>query len=186
MKDPYAQYRGSMIRRMRKSENLTLADLAEKTGVSLSFLSQVERGIVNPSINSLRRIALALGTPVSHFFDESASTNGPVVRKNERKVLVNKDSRLIYQLLSANHNYRIEFLLSRLEIGATSAEYSMAHKGDEAALVLQGGCRIELGDDKYDLKEGDSIYITENTLHRFTNTGGVPLVIVSAISPPGF
>lgn len=186
VKDPYAQYRGSMIRRIRKSQNMILADLAQKTGLSLSFLSQVERGIINPSINSLRRIAFALETPVSRFFDESGSTNGPVVRKNERRVLVNKDSRLIYQLLSSDHNHRIEFLLSRLEVGATSAESPMAHKGDEAGLVLQGECRIELGEDKYDLKEGDSIYITENTPHRFTNTGGVPLVIVSAISPPGF
>jgi transcriptional regulator with XRE-family HTH domain len=186
VKDPYAQYRGSMIRRMRKSQGLTLADLAGKAEVSLSFLSQVERGIINPSINSLRRIALALNTPLSLFFDESASTNGPVVRKNERKVLVNRDSRLVYQLLSSDQNPRIQFLLSRLENGATSAEVLMAHKGDEAALVLQGECRIELGERRHDLHEGDSIYITENSPHRFTNTGSAPLIIVSAISPPGF
>jgi transcriptional regulator with XRE-family HTH domain len=175
-----------MIRRIRKSQGFTLAEVAKKTDLSLSFLSQVERGLINPSINSLRRIALALGTPLSHFFDESESTNGPVVRKNERKVLINKDSRLTYQLLSSDHDHRIELLLSRLAVGATSADYPMAHKGDEAGLVLQGDCRIELGDDTYHLIEGDSIYITENTPHRFTNTGSTPLVILSAISPPGF
>ena len=99
---------------------------------------------------------------------------------------MNTDSRLTYQLLSLNTNRRIELLLTRLELGGTSAEYPMTHKGEEAALMLQGECRIELGDDIYDLKEGDSIYITENTPHRLTNTGGVPLMIVSAISPPGF
>jgi mannose-6-phosphate isomerase-like protein (cupin superfamily) len=62
----------------------------------------------------------------------------------------------------------------------------MFHKGDEAALVLQGECLIELGENCYDLKEGDSIYIIEKTPHRFTNTGNLPLIIVSAISPPGF
>lgn len=186
MKDPYAQDRGSMIRRMRKSKDLTLADLAERTGLSLSFLSQVERGIINPSIMSLRKIALALGTTLSSFFNESESTSGPVVRKEERKILVNTDSRLIYQLLSSNRNHRIEFLLSRLEIGASSAESPMTHKGDEAGIVLQGECRFELGNDTYDLKEGDSIYIIENTPHRFTNISNVPLIIVSAISPPGF
>jgi len=175
-----------MIRRLRKSQSLTLANLAEKTGLSLSFLSQVERGIINPSINSLRRIALALGTPVSHFFDETESTRGPVVRKSERRVLINRDSRLVYQLLSSDPNHRIEFLLSRLEIGASSVEFPMAHKGDEAALVLQGEGRFEFGGERFDLKEGDSIYITENTPHRFTNIGSVPLIIVSAISPPGF
>ena len=186
MRDPYAGSRGSMIRRLRKSQNLTLAELAEQVGLSLSFLSQVERGLINPSINSLRRIALALGTPLSHFFEEPESTDGPVVRREQRRILINRDSRLVYQLLSSNHDHRIEFLMSRLEIGATSAESPMAHKGEEAALVLQGECLIEIGKDRYDLKEGDSIYITESKPHRFTNTGNVPLIIVSAISPPGF
>lgn len=186
MIDPHAQHRGSMIRKIRKSHNMTLAALGEKTRLSVSFLSQVERGVINPSINSLRRIAIALDTTLSSFFDESKSIQGPVVRKEDRKVLVKKDSRLTYQLLSSDRNHRIEFLLTRLEVGASSASSPMAHKGDEAALMLQGECSFELGNDRYDLKEGDSIYITENTPHRFTNTSNLPLIIVSAISPPGF
>lgn len=186
MGDSDSSYRGSLIRRIRKAQGLTLADLAHKSGFSVGFLSQVERGLTNPSINSLRRIALALECPLTTFFDESSSTNGPVVRKHERRVLVNTDSRLTYQLLSRDLNRRIELLLTQLEIGATSADAPMAHKGDEAALVLQGEGRFEVGDKTYDLKEGDSIYILENTPHRFTNIGTCPLVIVGAISPPGF
>ena len=184
--DPYVAYLGSIIRRTRKSQGMTLESLSDKTGLSLSFISQVERGITNSSINSLRKIALALNIPLGSFFEEGSPPTGPVVRKNERKVLVNADSMLTYQLLSSEPNRRIEFLLTRLEIGGTSAESPMTHKGDEAALVLQGECRIELSDEKYDLKDGDSIYITENTPHKFTNIGNVPLIIVSAISPPGF
>jgi len=186
MIDPHAEYRGSMIRDARKSRKMKLADLAEKTRLSVSFLSQVERGLINPSINSLRKIALALDRTLSSFFDESKSAGGPMVRKGERKILVKKDSRLTYQLLSSDHNHRIEFLLTRLEVGASSANSPMGHKGDEAALVLQGGCTFELANDRYDLQEGDSIYITENIPHRFTNTNNIPLIIVSAISPPGF
>jgi transcriptional regulator with XRE-family HTH domain len=165
---------------------MRLIDLAEKTRLSVSFLSQVERGIINPSINSIRQIALALDTTLSSFFDEPKSTEGPVVKKEDRKVLIKKDSRLTYQLLSSDHGQRIELLLTRLEVGASSASTPLAHKGDEAALVLQGGCMIELGSDRYDLNEGDSIYITENTPHRFISTANIPLIIVSAISPPGF
>jgi transcriptional regulator with XRE-family HTH domain len=186
MIDPHAEYRGSIIRKARKSRKMRLADLAEKTRLSVSFLSQVERGLINPSINSLRKIALALDITLSSFFDESQLNNGPVVRKEDRKVLIQKDSRLTYQLLSSDHDHRIEFLLTRLEVGASSANSPMAHKGDEAALVLQGGCTFELGNVRYNLKEGDSIYITENTPHRFINAGNVPLIFVSAISPPGF
>ncbi len=186
MKDPYAIQRGSIIRRVRKSRDMTLVDLSEKIGLSLSFISQVERGITNPSLNSLRKIAIALDIPLSSFFQEGSSNNGPVVRKHERGILINNNSRLTYQLLSRDPNRNIELLLTRLEVGCTSAESPMIHKGEEAALVLQGECEVELGHDKYDVKDGDSIYINENTPHKFTNTGNVPLVIVSAISPPGF
>ena len=186
MNDPDATLRGAIIRRVRKAHRMNLVNLAEKTGLSLSFISQVERGLTNPSINSLRKIALALNIPLSSFFEEGLSTDGPVMRKNQRRILINTDSRLTYQLLSSNVDRRIELLLTRLEVGAASSESPMAHKGDEAALVLQGACTIELRNETYELNEGDSIYIKENTPHKSTNTGNMPLVIISAISPPGF
>ncbi len=186
MKDPFAISRGSAIRRTRKAQKMNLVDLAEKAGLSLGFISQVERGLSNPSINSLRKIALALGIPLSSFFEETLATDGPVMRKNERRILVNTDSRLTYQLLSMNHNRRMEFLLTKLEVGASSSEAPMGHKGDEAALILQGMCRMVLGDETYELNEGDSIYILEHTPHQITNISDVPLSIISAISPPGF
>lgn len=177
---------GAKIRRMRNAEHLTLADLAEKTGLSISFLSQVERGNNDPSINSLRKIAIALGCPLTTFFEERERSAGPVVRKRERRVLFNTQSHLTYQLLSRFQGGRIELLMTMLEPGTANAEEPMSHPGDEAALVSQGECWFELGEEGFSLQEGDAIYIQENTPHRFTNTGSVTLVIVSAISPPGF
>jgi mannose-6-phosphate isomerase-like protein (cupin superfamily) len=169
-----------------EGSKMTLVNLAEKADLSLSFISQVERGLTNPSINSLRKIALALGTPLSSFFEEGLSNDGPVMRKKQRKILINTDSRLTYQLLSSSLDHRVELLLTRLEVAAASSKNPMAHKGDEAAFVLQGACRVEIKNEAYDLEEGDSIYIKENTPHKTTNTGSIPLVIISAISPPGF
>ena len=186
MSESDASYHGSLIRKIRKAQNMSLVELAKKTGLSLSFLSQLERAKTNPSINALRKIAVALECSLTTFFTETSSTNGPVVRKAERRVLINTESRLTYQLLSRDLNRRVELLLTQLEIGATSAEKAMSHKGDEAALILQGEGRFEVGDKVYDLKEGDSIYILENTPHKFSNIGRCPLIIVGAISPPGF
>ncbi len=177
---------GAKIRRMRNAEQLTLADLADKTGLSISFLSQVERGHNDPSINSLRKIAKALGCPLTTFFEERERSAGPVVRKRERQVLFNTQSHLTYQLLSRFQGGRIELLLTMLEPGTSNAEEPMSHPGDEAALISQGECWFELGPETYRLQEGDAIYIQENTPHRFTNTGSGTLIIVSAISPPGF
>jgi transcriptional regulator with XRE-family HTH domain len=193
MEDPFASYRGALIREKRRSKDMTLTDLAGRTGLSISFISQVETGGTNPSVNSLRKIALALDTPLSSFFEETAPSiqndphhNGPVVRKHNRKVLRSKDSLLTYQLLSSDPDHRIEFLITRLEVGGVSAESPMTHNGDEAALILQGECKIELEGQVFDLNEGDFIYIREKQPHKFSNTGNIPLIIVGAISPPGF
>lgn len=186
MHNSIAEQLGAKIRRIRNAEHLTLANFAEKSGLSVSFLSQVERGLNDPSINSLRKIATALGCPLSTFFEETARPAGPVVRKHERRVLVNTQSHLTYQLLSRFQGGRIELLLTMLEPQSSSADAPMSHPGDEAALVLQGECLFELGEDSFDLTEGDSVYIMENTPHRFTNTSKDLLIFVSAISPPGF
>jgi mannose-6-phosphate isomerase-like protein (cupin superfamily) len=165
---------------------MTLMELANQSGLSVSFLSQVERGLTNPSINSLRKVAFSLNTPLSFFFEEGSQNSGPVIKKDDRKVLISTDSLLTYQLLSPDPGRRIEFLITRLEVGGTSAESPMTHQGDEAALILQGKGRFQVDGQLYDLEEGDFIYIRENQPHKFTNTGNVPLIIAGAISPPGF
>lgn len=184
---------GALIREKRLYNSLSLTDLARKTDLSISFLSQVETGATNPSVNSLRKIALALDTPLSSFFEEPSldlkeakSTSSPVVRKNERRILRSKDSLLTYQMILSDPNHNMEFLITRLEVGGISSESPMKHKGHEGALVLQGEGRFEVGGQIYDLKEGDFIYIRENEPHKYANVGNVPLIIVGAISPPGF
>jgi transcriptional regulator with XRE-family HTH domain len=184
--DSVAEKLGAKIRRIRTAERLTLSELGEKTGLSVSFLSQVERGHNDPSINSLRKIANALGCPLTTFFEDRFRSAGPVVRKHERRVLFNTQSRLTYQILSRFQGGRIELLMTMLEPGTANVEQPMSHPGEEAALVSQGECWFELGEEGFTLKEGDAIYIQENTPHRFTNTGSETLIIVSAISPPGF
>jgi len=193
MQDPQTSYIGVLIREKRQSNSMTLTDLAKKTGLSISFLSQVETGATNPSVISLRKISIALGTPLSSFFEEAApkfeeitTSFDPVVRKNQRKVLRANDSLLTYQLLLSDPGLPMEFMITRLEVGGVSAESPMTHKGDEGALILQGEGRFELDSQVYDLKEGDFIYIRENQPHRFSNMGNIPLIIVGAISPPGF
>ena len=159
-------------------------ELAKKTKLSQSFLSQLERGITSASINSLRKIAQAIGCPMGTFFEEPEQTRGPIVRKQERRLLHNTKSKLTYQLLA--NNPRIQLLLTILEPGASTLETPMGHQGDEAGLILQGGCSCELGDETFEMNEGDAILIPEGTPHRFTNTGSLLMVAVSAISPPGF
>ena len=152
---------GGLIRRIRKSERLSLAEVAKRTDLSQSFLSQLERGMTNPSINTLRSIADALRCPLGVFFQSPSETEGPVVRKNERKVLFSTSSRITYELMSNDPNHKIQLLVTVLEPNSASVEKARAHRGDEAGLVVQGQGRFELDDQTYDLKEGDAIFIGE-------------------------
>ena len=91
MNDPSASHRGALIREKRRLCSLTLTDLAQKTGLSISFLSQVETGVTNPSVNSLRKIALALGAPLSSFFEETSLEESTSAYTNEEAVEERKE-----------------------------------------------------------------------------------------------
>lgn len=176
---------GEKIRNKRIDKKLTLKELAERTALTQGFLSQVERGITDPSITSLRRIAHSLDVPIFYFLMDEAKSN-PVVRKNERQVLKFPDSHLTFELLSPDLNRNIEMMMARLEPGAVTCEEPLTHPGEENILVVQGRMKIQIGDDVYLLEEGDSIYYFSSIPHKIWSVGEVDLIFISAITPPAF
>lgn len=176
---------GEKIRAKRTEKNMSLKELAEKTGLTASFLSQVERDLAEPSITSLRHIAESLDVPIFYFLLEEQKHN-PVVKKDERKVLKLPESHLSFELLSPDLNRQMEMMIGRLEIGAWSVEEPTAHPGEECILVLEGAMNIFIGDEEYLLEEGDSIYYFAAIPHRLVSCGSRDLVFLSAITPPQF
>lgn len=176
---------GEKIRTKRMEKQLTLKELAEKTGVTQGFLSQVERDIADPSITSLRRIAHALNVPIFYFLIDDEKTN-PVVRKNQRKVLRFPDSHLTFELLSPDLNRSIEMMKARLEPGAVTCDDPLTHPGEENIFIIQGQMKILIGEDVYILGEGDSIYYFSSIPHKIWSIGPEDLVFISAITPPAF
>ena len=107
---------GTRIRAVRTLRGLSSSELANQAGVSRGLISQLELDRANPSIETLRRIAAALDSPIAAFFDDEPA-NGIVVRRNERKTLKVPRSGLTYQLLTPDLNRQIEFILIELEPG---------------------------------------------------------------------
>jgi transcriptional regulator with XRE-family HTH domain len=176
---------GEKIRQKRLESSLSLKELAEKTGLTPGFLSQVERELAEPSITSLRKIAEALNVPIFYFLMDETEKN-PVVRKNQRQILKFPDSHLIFELLSPDLNRKIEMMMARLEPGATTCDEPLTHYGEEVILVIQGEMKIQVGDEIYFLEEGDSIYYFSSVPHKIWSIGKTDLVFVSAITPPAF
>jgi len=112
---------GRMIRSLRKSKGLTIPELALRIGRSVGFVSQVERGLSQASIQDLRTIAQEFDVPLSWFFqhdDVPAEERGFVVRAANRRTVGNSVAGLTEQLLSPDLGGAVEIIRSVFEPGA--------------------------------------------------------------------
>ena len=190
--DPISQL-GEELRSLRKAHGLTLKDLSEASGKSISFISKIERGAARPSITALQDIAEAMNVPIGWFFQ----TDGPVPA-DERPYIVRADRRrrLTYSgvastdymgfedhLLSANLDGDLAMGISRYEPGGTAGDDLYTHRGEEAGLVLEGEMELTIDKDVFVLRPGDSFSFPSGIPHTYRNCGRVPAVIVWANTP---
>lgn len=174
---------GTKIRDKRTEMGMNIKELAEKTGLTSGFISQIERGLAEPSITSLRNIANELGVAVFYFLIDDVDKN-PVVRKEERQILKFAKSDLTYELLSPDLNRQMEMVMVKLQTGQSTSEELFSHSGEEVIYVLQGIMWIKIGEEEYTLAEGDTIHFSCNTPHKLTNTGQTEFIGISVSTPP--
>jgi len=167
---------------------MTLNELADKTNVTASYLSQLERNIIDPSLSSLRKISAAFGVPIYTFLEDEAK-HPVLIQAEERQKLDLPNSTITYEFLTpmaSNKaiNPKMEIIYFQLNPKSYSNDEMVTHAADECVFVIKGKLQIYLGDEKYDLKEGDSLYIIENTPHRYYNCGEEKASGICTICPP--
>lgn len=178
---------GKKLQEYRKTRNLSIRELAQQAGVTASLLSQLERNLANPSINTLRAVAKALGVPLFSFFMDVREQSALVVRSENRKRLIfpkNKD--FAYELLTPDTDGAIEFLLMALTPGSSSSEQVEGHEGEEVAYVTRGEVLLYLEAEPVRLHQGDSVRIPPLCRHRWHNPTDTPSEVVFAVTPPSF
>src|SRR5215472_11813736 len=174
---------GARFRRLRQRRGLSLAQVAKATGVSVGFLSALERGQMSASIATLRRIARYYRTNILSFF-EPAKDNSRVVKPNERKIL--ETTKGVRMELLAWGNTAMEPHLFRIKPGGSSGE-SYTHEGEEFLHILRGKFEIWLNQDEhYVLEPGDSLYFQSSTPHRWKNPGKTESWLLWINTPPTF
>jgi transcriptional regulator with XRE-family HTH domain len=176
---------GYRLRARRQELGLSLRELAERVGLTASFLSQIERDLASPSIESLRKISDALEVPIFHFLVEP-DVKSPVVRRDERARLKLSGSNLTYQLMTPDLNRKMEVFLAEKEPGEEKITIPLRQETEEFIYVLQGQLEIELGEEVYLLGPGDSAYFDGSRLRRLTACGDTTLRFISVITPPIF
>jgi DNA-binding transcriptional MerR regulator/quercetin dioxygenase-like cupin family protein len=174
---------GQRFRRLRTSRGLSLAQVARATGVSIGFLSALERGQMRSSIATLRRIARFYRTNILSLF-ETAGDNPRLVRAKDRKILETTPD--VRMELLAWGNTAMEPHLFRIKPGGGSGE-PYSHEGEEFLHVLRGNFEIWLdGKEHYHLKPGDSLYFESSTPHRWKNPGRTETWLLWINTPPTF
>jgi transcriptional regulator with XRE-family HTH domain len=177
---------GQRMREVRRKKKMTLRDAAVAAGVSESFLSQVERGLANPSVASLRRIADAMHEPVASFF-AGEPQSGMLVRAGERRRLVHPMGTLEDYLLTPATARSLQIIYCVVGPGEGSGQEPYSHVADEECLVvLNGQLEVGLGSETYTLSSGDALLFDPKEPHSFHNPGTERATTLWVQTPPLF
>nr|WP_298688759.1 cupin domain-containing protein [uncultured Dongia sp.] len=173
---------GQHLRGLRKMHDLSLEQLAERCGLSVGALSQIERGITSPTMRSLRRLSEVFNVPMSQLFHEGeyppVEELGRIVRAQGRRVLSLNTSGVQKELLTPAASGALEIYLVTIAPGGSSGPELYTHKGEEGGYVMAGEMLLEIEDRTFHLKTGDSFRFKSQTPHRFANTTRKETVVV--------
>lgn len=166
---------GTKIRNLRQKRKYTIEDLATKTGVSKSLLSEIESGEVSPPIATLINLATALKTRMAYFFDEvEKAAHISVTRKGERIVVKRRPHHhegevdYIYESLEMNKpDKHMEPFLVEFKPMDRNDMIFMSHRGEEFLYLLEGDLEFRTDDRVEVLAPGDAIYFESEINHSF-------------------
>ena len=179
-----AQELGHRIRQLRRQNRVTLRQLANKVDVTESYVSQIERGVANPSVATLRGIAEGLGTDVASLFvgDE---VPGMVVRAGERRRMGHPVGSLEDYILTPASAKTLEIIYSVVAVGQGSGDEPYSHAADEeCVIVLTGQLDVGVGSETHRLNTGDSLLLHPKLPHSYHNPGPDPATALWVMSPP--
>lgn len=166
---------GRRIRQIRRERGLQLETMAAKTGLSIGYLSQIERGLSSPSLRALASLTELFGVSLGELFGalaSSGSSDAMVVREAERPTLALWRDGIYKQILaSPGADSRLTLILVLLDPGADTGPEMYTHKGEEAGMILTGQMTLTVGKRTWQLKKGDSFRFPSTTPHRFANPG---------------
>ena len=181
---------GGKVRILRKKLGMTQKELAEQVGLTPSFISQLEKNLISPSLDSLLKLSEKLNTQPIYFLTDGES--GPlqkmVIKPSERQDIHLQEMKgtdvKLQLLVSDVLNRRMEPYLLIMKEGAIINGHFYSHKGDEFAYIMEGELEVEIQDEKQLLKQGDSLYIGSTFPSKWVNMGKGDAVLLWVLSPP--
>ena len=196
---------GRRLKQKRQEVGISLRELARRTELTASFLSQVEHKKTNVSLDSLRRIAEALQVPLFYFLSEAGEENYhmtrkprqtdedsdqqgylPIVRAGLRPRLLLPESGVVYEKLIPDIGRKMEAMIGRLAPGTDNIARRLREPTEELIYVLNGALLVALDYGEFILQKGDSIYFEGASLQKLVCASDEEVCWISAITPAVF
>lgn len=149
----------------------------------MSLLSQVERGLIDPSLESLRGVAAALDTTPFDLLSESSRRSG-IVRAGDGRRVELEQAGGFFEILTAWRDASFEVARWELPRGEATIRQPRGHKGEEAMYVLSGEGTAQVGNEHFEVVPGDFVAYDARLPHRIEATGSEPLVALFISCPP--
>jgi transcriptional regulator with XRE-family HTH domain len=167
---------GAKLAKARAERGWSLAQLAQRAGLSTAAVHKIEKNGMTPTIASLMKIASALGKSVGYFVEESdAARPVTMIRRDERSRLFTSKQGLVLENISGRYGpFWVAGAEASVEPLADSGPVAMTHPGEELVLVLEGRMRFVIDDEQYDLEAGDSLHFRTVRPHSWANPSDQP------------
>ncbi len=164
---------GAKIRTRRKEIGMTLNELGERTGVSVSMLSMLERGVAGASIGTLVAVSSALRVQMYDLFEVSDKPQlSPVTLRSDQAEVETAEG-VLRRVAHHSIEHGLEMAINEYEPGTASGDRAVHHDGLEYGVVIEGELTIELDDRSYVLTVGDAINYASSSPHRISNRGSL-------------
>lgn len=171
------------IKDLRISNGYTLKELGQKTDLSVSFLSQIERGSSSLAITSLKKLADAFNVPMTYFFEEPHNHNY-AVKKDQQKPFKIEGSEVVHVRLAGEFpDRKIEPIKVVLAPNQKDEQQTFNHPGEEFYYVLSGMVIFHIEDKEYILREGDAIHFPSNQKHQWENPLPTETELLCVLTP---
>ena len=172
---------GSAIRLMRKNQKLSLKDVAEKTELTISHLSQIERNLASPSLITLEKIASALGYPISCFFVNPQFTSTHIPAEAQRTIQLNTGTTLRFLINNGGQRNQLGAYIAEI---TELADEIIVHHGAKLIYVLEGEMHFNVAQKEFNLAQGDSLFFNGNIPHWISYKSKGMLKLFVATTPP--
>lgn len=179
---------GLEIHTERQRQGLSVSALSKRSGVSFGLISQLERGLGNPSFLSLQKLAETLGLPLARLLAGGSVRDELVVRAGERQLLpIPADEperqRVVRELLTPGLHSSLQVIRSVIPPGFSNEGQAFRHLGTECVIVESGELTVVHGERRVELGVGDAMTYACSVPHWWANTSAAPCVVIGAVTP---